>query len=106
MAILDLLDQIIPGNDRSVPESARTKRTNQEGAPRGGAYADQLVARLAVDTGAVSVRDGALVIPNRDRVSPVILDLIDRAMIDVVRVVGEMERAREYGRIANGEDAA
>ncbi len=103
MAILDLLDQIIPGNDRSVPESARTKRRNQEGATRGGAYADQLVARLAVDTGAVSVREGALVIPNRDQVSPVILELIDRAMTDVVRVVGEMERAREYGRIVHGE---
>lgn len=103
MAILDLLDQIIPGDDRSVPESARTKRRNQEGAPRGGAYADQLVARLAVDTGAVSVRDGALVIPNRDQISPVILDLIDRTMTDVVRVVGEMERAREYGRIVRGE---
>lgn len=106
MAILDLLDEIIPGNDRSVPESSRTKRRNQEGATRGGAYADQLVARLAVDTGVVSVRDGALVIRDRDQVSPILLDLIDRAMVDVVRVVGEMTRAREYGRITNGEDAA
>jgi len=60
-----------------------------------------LVARLAVDTGVVSIRDGQLEIQHRDLVSPAILDLIDRALPDVLRVVGEMHRAREYGRMVN-----
>ena len=101
MGILDLLDQITPESDLPGSEPVRTKRTNSGGASRGGAYADQLVARLAVDTGVVSIRDGQLEIQYRELVSPAILDLIDRALPDVLRVVGEMQRAREYGRLAN-----
>lgn len=71
----------------------------------GGAYADQLIARVAVDIGAVRIVDGALSIPGIEAVSPIIRQHIEECMPDVLRIVGEMERARMYGRIYRGEAA-
>lgn len=66
-------------------------------------YADQLIARLAVDLGVVRIIAGELVIENRERVAPLTMARIDEYMPDVLRSVGQMERAREYGATYRAE---
>lgn len=60
-------------------------------------YADQLIARVAVDLGAVRIIAGELVIENPERVAPLTMARIAEYMPDVLRSVGQMERAQEYG---------
>ena len=50
--------------------------------------------------------NGELEVRDRDLISPVILEAIEEYMPDVLRIVGEMERAREYGRVYRGERKA
>ena len=50
--------------------------------------------------------NGELEVRDRVMISPVILEAIEEYKPDVLRIVGEMERAREYGRIYRGERKA
>ncbi len=61
------------------------------------AYADQLIARVAVDTGAVRIVEGVLHIRDVKHVEPSTMDRIAEYMPDVLRSVGQLARAKEYG---------
>jgi len=111
MSLLDFIDSMpnttAEREEITVPhrETIRTKRSNST-AITGGSYADQLIARIAVDTGAVRLVNGELEVKDREMISPVILEAIEEYKPDVLRIVGEMERAREYGRVYRGERRA
>lgn len=112
MSLLDFIDSMPDtASERAEVtilhgETVRIKRSNPV-AITSGSYADQLIARIAVDTGAVRLVNGELEVRDRGMVSPVILEAIEEYKPDVLRIVGEMERVREYGRVYRGErDAA
>lgn len=112
MSLLDFIDSMPDtASERAEVtilhgETVRKKRSNPI-APTGGSYADQLIARIAVDTGAVRLVNGHIVVRDRNMISPVILEAIEEYKPDVRRIVGEMEQAREYGRVYRRErDAA
>ena len=111
MDFTDLIDAIItdqlpedthhepraPLPDPLHPDSAvrnkRKKRMNEQAS----AYADQLIARVAVDTGAVCIVDGVLRIRDVEHVEPATMERIAEYMPEVLRSVGQLARAKEYG---------
>ncbi|MGI8404213.1 MAG: hypothetical protein ACR2OE_05520 [Thermomicrobiales bacterium] len=60
-------------------------------------YADQLIARVAVDTGAVRIVEGVLHIRDAEHVEPTTMERITEYMPEVLRSVGQLARAKEYG---------
>ncbi len=76
---------------------------------RQATYADQLIARVAVDTGAVRIVEGVLHICDAEHVEPTTMERITEYMPEVLRSVGQLARAKEYGethRQASAESEA
>ncbi len=90
-------EPLAPLPDPMHPDSAvrnkRKKRMNEQAS----AYADQLIARVAVDTGAVCIVDGVLRIRDVEHVEPATMERIAEYMPEVLRSVGQLARAKEYG---------
>jgi hypothetical protein len=93
------LEPLAPLPDPLHPDSAvrtkRMKRMNEQAS----SYADQLIARVAVDTGAVSLVEGVLHIRDVGQVEPSTMERIAEYMPEVLRSVGQLARAKEYGEV-------
>lgn len=124
MDFTDLIDAIItdqlPGDthheplaplpDPLHPDSAVRKKRKKRINEQASTYADQLIARVAVDTGAVCIVEGVLHIRDAEQVELTTMERITEYMPEVLRSVEQLARAKEYGEayrqaITEGEAA-
>lgn len=82
-----------PLHPDSAVRNKRKKRMNEQAS----AYADQLIARVAIDTGAVGIVEGVLHIRDVEQVESSTMERIAEYMPEVLRSVGQLARAKEYG---------
>lgn len=100
----------LPAESLVQPGNMRTTKTqllnswNEESAELRGNHALLLIARIAVDVGVIRVEEGSVVITGGVAIQEHTLDEIEVWKPDIIKTVGELQRARQYGEWARSVD--